>query len=185
MNYYQRNLPHWHPAGASIFLTWRLHGTLARQQPDLAHRDPASAFLTYDRALDNGPKWLRDPDIARCVVDALRFGQLHLALYKLAAFCLMPNHVHAVIQPRAPVSRITESIKRYTTLEANLILGRVGEQFWQDESDDHWIRNEAEWNRIIHYTELNPVAAGLVEAAEQWPWSSASVSQFNGNPSRI
>ena len=171
MSYYQRNLPHWHPAGASIFLTWRLHGTPARQ----SHPDPA--FLTYDRALDNalsGPKWLQDPNIAQCVTDALRFGELHLALYKLSAFCLMPNHIHAVIQPRAPVSRITESIKRYTALEANLILGRDSEQFWQDETDDHWIRNEAEWNRMIHYTELNPVAAGLVEAAEQWPWSSAS-----------
>ncbi|MDQ3667994.1 MAG: transposase [Acidobacteriota bacterium] len=27
-NYYRRNLPHWHPAGKSFFLTWRLHGSL-------------------------------------------------------------------------------------------------------------------------------------------------------------
>lgn len=26
--FYHRNLPHWHPAGRSIFLTWRLHGSL-------------------------------------------------------------------------------------------------------------------------------------------------------------
>src|SRR5437870_89785 len=27
-NYYRRNLPHWHPSGVSIFLTWRLDGSL-------------------------------------------------------------------------------------------------------------------------------------------------------------
>src|SRR6266851_3973849 len=28
MAFYRRNLPHWHPEGASIFLTWRLYGSL-------------------------------------------------------------------------------------------------------------------------------------------------------------
>jgi len=86
----------------------------------------------------------------------------------------MPNHVHAVIQPCVEVSKITKSLKGFTAREANLILDRTGERFWQDESYDHWIRNETEWNRIVRYTETNPVAAGLVKTAEDWPWSSAS-----------
>src|SRR5258708_39605142 len=28
MTFYSRNLPHWHPEEACIFLTWRLYGTL-------------------------------------------------------------------------------------------------------------------------------------------------------------
>ena len=157
-------------------LTWSLHGTHACQQP-ASTSDPGRAFLTYDRALDkavSGPKWLQEPAIARCVADALQFGEQQLALYKLAAFCLMPNHVHAVIQPQVPLAKITKSIKGFTSREANLILGRTGERFWQDESYDHWILNETEWNRIVRYTERNPVAAGLVETAEEWPWSSAT-----------
>ena len=176
MSYYRRNLPHWHPEGASIFLTWSLHGAHICQQRE-STSDPGQAFLTYDSFLDkavSGPKWLREPTIARCVIDALQFGEQQLALYKLAAFCLMPNHVHAVIEPCVSVSRITKSIKGFTARKANLLLGRTGERFWQDESYDHWIRNETEWNRIVRYIERNPVAAGLVETAEQWPWSSAS-----------
>jgi hypothetical protein len=49
--YYERNLPHWHPEGAEIFLTWCLHGvhlTVPRKQAENAGR----AFLLYDRALD-------------------------------------------------------------------------------------------------------------------------------------
>src|SRR5260370_14251798 len=28
MSFYRRNLPHWHPDGKSIFITWRLYGSL-------------------------------------------------------------------------------------------------------------------------------------------------------------
>src|SRR6266851_4602302 len=28
MTFYRRNLPHWHPEGKSIFITWRLYGSL-------------------------------------------------------------------------------------------------------------------------------------------------------------
>jgi len=73
-----------------------------------------------------------------------------------------------------PKSPFPESaIKAYTAREANQILGRAGEPFW-NETYDHWVRNEDERNRIIRYIEGNPVSAGLIEAIEQWPWSSAS-----------
>jgi hypothetical protein len=47
-------------------------------------------------------------------------------------------------------------------------------RFWEDESFDHWVRDEAELVRIRTYIERNPVTAGLVERAEDWPWSSAA-----------
>jgi len=55
-----------------------------------------------------------------------------------------------------------------------LHLGFSGSHFWQDESFDHWIRNPGEWHKIRKYIEQNPVAAGLVDKPEDWPWSSAS-----------
>ena len=177
MPYYQRNLPHWCPEGAAIFLTWRLHGTYAHLRRDPTSANPGLAFAASDRQLDcavSGPRWLLEPTIAQTVVDALRFGQQQLQLYFLIAFCVMPNHAHAVVQPRDPVSRITKAIKGFTARRANAFLGRTGEPFWQDETYDHWIRNDDELRRIVRYTERNPVVAGLVEAPEQWPWSSAS-----------
>jgi hypothetical protein len=54
MEFYERRLPHWHPTGKDIFLTWRLYGTLPpnRFPPD----GPSSgqAFAWVDRYLDNG-----------------------------------------------------------------------------------------------------------------------------------
>ena len=62
------------------------------------------------------------------------------------------------------------SLKRYTARQCNDILGREG-QFWQHESYDHVIRNQAEWERIIKYVLDNPVKAGLVEKWDDWPWT--------------
>jgi REP-associated tyrosine transposase len=45
--------------------------------------------------------------------------------------------------------------------------------FWQDESYDHWARDEEELLRIIHYIENNPVKVGLCQRPQDWRWSSA------------
>src|SRR2546425_6369191 len=99
MSYYERNLPHWDPENTAIFLTWRLHGTYAHYRTDRAETNPGRAFLARDKVLDtavDGPQWLREPAVAQCVLDALRFGDRHLKLYTLIAFCVMPNHIHIV-----------------------------------------------------------------------------------------
>jgi putative transposase len=64
-------------------------------------------------------------------------------------------------------------LKGFTAHEANRILGLSGQPFWQDESYDHLVRSDAEFERIRAYIENNPVKAGLVAAAESWQWSSA------------
>ena len=88
----------------------------------------------------------------------------------------MANHVHVVLTPKVPLARITRGIKRYTASKANEILGRSGKRFWQEESFDHWVRDETEFFRIKAYIEQNPVKAGLVSKPEDWQWSSASRS---------
>jgi putative transposase len=127
-----------------------------------------------DRYLDraeSGPVFLRQEAIARLVVESLLRG-VELRHYELGAFAVMANHVHVLLLPLIPPSRLLKSLKGYTAHEANRILGRTGEPFWRRESYDHWIRNENEWQRIAAYIENNPVKAGLVSSPEQYQWSS-------------
>ena len=129
-----------------------------------------------DRELDRaatGPRWLQDERVAQCVVDAFRYGERQLGLYKLRAWVLMVNHVHILIYPEAKLSRITKAIKNFSARQANAILGRTGQPFWQDESYDHWVRGPEELEKIVRYIEENPVAAGLAQRVEGWRWSSA------------
>jgi type I restriction enzyme R subunit/putative DNA methylase len=97
-----------------------------------------------------------------------------LGQYDLAAYVIMSNHVHLLLLPKIAPSRLLQSLKGAAAREANRILGRTGETFWQAESYDHWVRDEAEWKRIVAYIEQNPVKAGLVQNAEDYRWSSAS-----------
>ncbi len=173
---YRRRLPHIHPDGAQLFVTWRLHGSLPVSPPDVIYATPGHAFAAEDRALAEGHGWLwlNDTRVARQMVEAIRNGENRKQLYELQAWVVMPNHVHMLMLPHVAWPRITHWIKGRTAREANLLLGRTGERFWQDESYDHWMRNEREFQRIVKYIEWNPVSAGLAAKPEDWPWSSAT-----------
>jgi len=55
--------------------------------------------------------------------------------------------------------------------------GASGQAFWQEESYDHLVRTEAEFDWIRCYVEGHPVVAGLVAEAQEHPWSSAAAPE--------
>jgi REP element-mobilizing transposase RayT len=139
-------------------------------------------FRKLEGFLDKGRGecWLKRSAIADVVSGAFRFfaGER----YRLEAWVVMPNHVHAVLWPMPihTLSRIVQSWKRYTAREANKLLNRTGETFWQPEAFDHWIRDDEEHARCCRYVVNNPVKARLCARPEDWKWSSA----WRGDPLR-
>ncbi|HEY3457032.1 MAG TPA: transposase [Bryobacteraceae bacterium] len=175
-------MPHVYPEDASLFVTWSLHGVLP---PSFSARpgklSGGEAFVWMDRQLDtirSGPMYLRQPAIAQLVVESIRKG-VQLGHYELYAYVVMANHVHILVHPHIEPSKLLKSLKGATAREANKLLGRTGEPFWQKESYDHWVRNQAEFRSIKAYIENNPVKAGLVKLPDQYSWSSASVETPN------
>ena len=86
----------------------------------------------------------------------------------------MPNHVHVLIDVRSghPVPRIVHSWKSFTAKEIGRIADVQG-RLWQPDYWDRAIRDEAHFAAAVDYILQNPVAAGLVEREEDWPWSGA------------
>ena len=200
--FYRRHLPHYQPPGATLFLTTRLAGSLPqeailrlkaeadrsdvfleriadlRERAEQAYLEQQRLFGEWDaelHATEHGPFWLSDVRIAQLVADSLHFRDGEV--YRLIAFCIMPNHLHVVFMPLPrtdgsfpALPAIMHSLKRHTARQANLLLGREG-AFWQDESYDHVIRSEAESQRIISYVVNNPVKAGLAACWEDWSWN--------------
>jgi putative transposase len=177
MQHYERRLPHWDVVGRPLFVTFRLHGGLPASRVFPPERMcSGKAFVAMDRILDrarNGPLFLRQPEIADMVVVALRDGEERFRRYQLHSFVVMPNHVHLLVTPQVVATRWLGPLKGFTSFRANQILGRSGGHFWQDESYDHLVKSGEEFDRIRKYIELNPVTAGLVATAEDFPWSSA------------
>ena len=177
MGYYVRRLPHWDLIGQPMFVTFRLHGSLpANRVFPPARLTSGEAFVAMDKLLDEartGPFFLRQTAIAEMVVEALYEGSIRFDRYELHTYVVMPNHVHLLVTPNIPAKQWLGPLKGFTGRRANQMLGRCG-PFWQDESFDHRVRDNAEFQKVARYIERNPVMAGLAAAPEEFPWSSAA-----------
>jgi len=166
-------LPHFDSPETVQFVTFRLADSLPRTVIETLYAQ-ADAVPRIDHELDSGlgACWLRRPEIAVLVQDAL----LHFDgdRYRLLAWCLMPNHVHVVIEilGNHSLSDIVRSWKSFTSRRANAQLGRSG-PFWHADYFDRYMRDGEHLARTIEYVEQNPVKAGLIDVATDWLWSSA------------
>jgi len=180
-------LPHWTLDGANYHVVFRLADSLPaavvedyrKEQAALLAEtaDPADPAIQdrlralfssrIEQLLDTGRAacWLARTEIADLTAGSLR--HFDGTRYHLHAWCVMPNHVHAVMQPLEPheLPDILHSWKSYIATVANRLLRRSGE-FWQKESYDHVIRDAAEMEKTIRYVQANPAGAGL----QDWPW---------------
>jgi REP element-mobilizing transposase RayT len=173
--FHRRRLPHYHSIGQPIFVTWRLHGSLPANRTFPPPSTSGQAFVAMDRLLDTartGPQYLRRPGIATAVVEAIHYREREQR-YQLHSYVVMANHVHLLMTPLTDVSKLMQSLKRFTAKEANRILGLTGHSFWQDESYDRLVRNKTEFQRIARYIEMNPVKCGIVSTPEEFLWCSA------------
>ncbi len=147
-------------------------GTSASQELRRIERD---YFRGMEQYLDKGSGacYLRRAEIARLLAVALTFFEGKR--YLLKSWFVIPTHVHLVIwpMPNHTLSTLLRSWKTYTGREANKLLSRPGQPFWQPESYDHWIRNEVEHEQCCRYVINNPVKAGLCKTPSEWQWSSA------------
>jgi REP element-mobilizing transposase RayT len=166
-------LPHFDSAETVQFVTFRLGDSLPRAvEKSQLHRE--ADVHRIERELDGGlgACWLGRPEIASLVEAAL----LHFdgRRYRMLAWCLMPNHVHVVVEMMDghSLSDIVGSWKSFTAHKANAQLGLTG-RFWHADYFDRFMRNEAHLSQTIDYVEQNPVKAGLVARAGDWSWSSA------------
>ena len=163
-----------------VLAEWALDMSLE----DQSHSGPESSEkrrMRIDQYLDqgHGSCWLSDDRVALIVKNALL--QFDGERYRQLAWVIMPNHVHTMIEvfDGFPLDRVVHSWKSFTAKQANKILGRRG-RFWSADYFDRFIRDDKHLSAVATYIEDNPVKAGLIHVARDWPWSSTSrKSQFN------
>jgi putative DNA methylase len=168
----RRHLPHYYEIGQPIFLTCRLHDSLPPHRVfPAATLTSGQAFAAMDRLLDearSGAFYLRQPRIADMVLEAIQYNAKILGHYGLHAFVVMPNHVHILVTPNVALPKLTRSLKGITAKRANAMLALTETPFWQEESYDHLVRHQSEFEDIRNYIEENPVRADLVTAASEY-----------------
>lgn len=147
--------------------------SLAENQREAERRKRIEAWL--DSGM--GCCALAHPEVARYVQDS--WLHFHGDRYLLHAWCVMPNHVHVLIQPREDLATIVQGWKSFTSrwiLRQNESLSlRIPEpnRLWMREYWDRFMRDENHYRKTVAYIHQNPVRAGLCATPEEWPWSSA------------
>ena len=187
-------LPHFDGRVLPQFITLHLADAipkevLERWKLDLRKVQDNSRSLALQRRAEkfvdqgHGNCFLRDPEIARVIQDALLHW--HQVRYKLFAWVIMPNHSHFLLTrvECCDLSQIMHTHKSFTAHQANALLGRTG-PFWMEDYFDRYIRNARHFQTAVKYIENNPVKAGLCAKPSDWPFSSAHYRSAGGSPAR-
>jgi putative transposase len=113
-----------------------------------------------------------DPDEFR-EFDALLERTQRACPTRIVAYCLMPNHFHMVMWPRAD-GEMGRFLQILTTTHVRRYHGRHGTsgRVWQERYKSFPIQRDDHLLRVLRYVERNPVRAGLVGRAAEWRWSS-------------
>ena len=84
---------------------------------------------------------------------------------------VMPDHVHTIIKlgQGQTLSQVLHSMKLFTARYINKHLSRTG-SLWQKGYTDWGIRDETVLNKTIRYCYANPVRAGIVASARDYPY---------------
>ena len=102
--------------------------------------------------------------------------------YDLFAACVMPDHVHVLLQPHikehAPdgtavfwtLKDILFSIKSFTATEINKVEDKKGTKVWEEENFDRLMRSDSDVEEKFHYICRNPREDGLLGEAEEYEW---------------
>lgn len=173
-------LPHCDTPGLLQTITFRLADSLPASVLDRLLQESDSDVEKLEQIeslLDAGygACWLKQPAVADIVEGALLHddGQY----YRLLAWCVMPNHVHVLIETceRYPLSKVVQGWKSFTAKLINRHLGRTG-TVWMRDYFDRYIRDDHHLAAVIAYIHGNPRKAGLVSNEQDWRHSSARLS---------
>lgn len=166
-DYYKRKLPHISIENHYIFITFRTYDSVDEYVKKLNSSQLNNKQKQYkiDKYLDlsnHGAYFYGD--ITQCMKNILLKN--NNTLYRLEAFCIMPNHIHLMILPLDSLSNIVKYIKGTSANQINKLLNRNG-TFWQREYYDKIVRDEMMYEKVLKYILNNPIKANLVDSDER------------------
>jgi len=115
--------------------------------------------------------FLEETDYAECLKIIQHYKRIFF--FKIFGYCLMPNHIHLIIQPREPqdLAEIMQRLTQVYTAWFNAKYNKCG-HLWQGRFKNMIVNKDAYFLNCISYIEANPVRAGIVKSPGEYSWSS-------------
>ena len=115
--------------------------------------------------------FIEEEDFAK-YLDLLRHYKREYG-FKLYGYCLMPNHVHLILEVEDGIdlSKIMQGLNQAYTLWFNKKYEKVG-HLWQGRYKSMVIQKNKYMLDCLEYVELNPIRANISKSPFDYPWSS-------------
>jgi putative transposase len=146
----------------------RVPNTPRRLQRIFRAYDPPLYFVTFNT--NRRRKLLANEDVHNAFVEFAREGERRGT--SVGRYVIMPDHIHLFIRG----SWDSTLGQRVRLLKAKLSKSiRQSRPHWQEGFFDHVIRRSESYSQKWEYVRQNPVRAGLVFRAADWPWQGEIV----------
>jgi REP element-mobilizing transposase RayT len=127
-------------------------------------------YHVYARGNNRGLIFGDDDD--RFLYLALLGGVTLAQRWHCLAYCLMPNHVHLLVELReCNLGRGMQRLHGAYAREFNDRHGRSGHVF-QGRYGSESVRDDGQFLTVVRYIAMNPVEAALCARPEDWRWGS-------------
>jgi putative transposase len=140
-----------------------------------------TSFATSERRLI-----LQSTALCDLLLDVLRQDRAK-GRYEIHEFVFMRDHVHLILTPAPLVSleKAMQFVKGGFSFRAKKEL-KFNREIWPKGSNDHRIKDAADYAQHVEYIWMNPVKAGYVSQPEEYPYSSARLrSEVDPAPAHL
>jgi REP element-mobilizing transposase RayT len=151
------------------YKTWRKSHSNRLPNYDYSKDRPVHVTICTDNK-----EQIFDSEInAKIVIEELLKAAEHVR-FRILCYCLMPDHLHMIVSPGESALTLSKFL--------NIFKGRTTAAFrerndlkkiWQRSAFDHVVRTEENLKAIIEYIRNNPVRKGIVENADDYPYSKS------------
>jgi putative transposase len=137
-------------------------------------------FHVWARRVDRWALFVDEADFQRYLTVLER--TVEACGWTLLSFCLMPNHVHLLIELREPnLDKGMQKLHGSYVKWFNARHSRTGRLF-EHRYDSRLVDDELYFLTVVKYIEMNPVEARLCDTAADWRWSSRGLIAKQGCP---
>jgi len=131
----------------------------------------ASPGVAYHIAIGANEKQniFTKPSINQMVTNTLK-NSAKLYGYELIAYCLMPDHLHILVQAGEDAKDLREFVRGFKSYCSVATPVATNRKLWQRGFYEHILRKEENVADVAEYILNNPVRKGLVEERDQYKW---------------
>ena len=140
--------------------------------PSFTYLGPYRYFLTFSTF--ERQKTFTEPATVACVLTQFRRTS-HTSAFAILAYCVMPDHVHLLVEGTTSSANLVKFVKRLKQSSAQVYSQRAKQRLWQEGYYDRVLRPKDDAKAIARYIVANPVRAGLVRSPAEYPHIGSDV----------